>query len=117
MKKRTKTPRRPSSLRVGYTDIRIRVEDSEDNHGAYSSVKKTVTLATDSSTGPEGVNTLLHELLHAGYDLGSLRCTGLSADDAKADEERVVTVLANHLTELFRRNPRLVAWMTEELGK
>lgn len=108
----------PRRLRVGYADITVRLsEDLEDQHGLYSPAKKLITLAktADSSRGAEGVNTLLHELLHAGYELAQLRNLELSSEQARADEERVVTVLANHLTELFARNPKLLKWIALEL--
>lgn len=109
-------PKPPKELDVSYTTIKVRVsKELEDDHGLYLAAKKLVRLAEDSCEGPEGVNTLLHELLHAGYDLGSLRNPDLSSDAAKADEERVVTVLANLLTELFSRNPRVLKWIAAEL--
>lgn len=108
--------RPPKQLDVGYTTIKIVVsKELEDDHGLYLAPKKLVRLAEDSCEGPEGVNTLLHELLHAGHDLGALRNPELSSDAAKADEERVVTVLANLLTETFKRNPRLLKWIATEL--
>ena len=117
-RKKTPKPRRPSKLKVGYTDIRVRVSrDLEGVYGEYQGARKLILLDRERGAhGPDGVNTLLHELLHAGYDLGELKNSGLSADEAKHDEERVVTVLANHLTELFRRNRGLLRWIEAELG-
>ena len=108
--------RRPTKLHVGYACIKVRVsKEMEEEHGSYSGLKKVITLAEDSSFGIEGVNTLLHELLHAIYLFGSLQNSELTSDQQKADEERTVTVLANHLTDALRRNPQLLAWIQAEL--
>ncbi len=52
-------------------------------------------------------NTLIHEVLHACFYIGDIE------DDDK--QERTVTILANQLTQVWRDNPELVAWINSRL--
>jgi hypothetical protein len=53
--------------------------------------------------------TLLHECLHACWSL-----IGASEDVNDAVEERLTLRLAPVLLEMLRRNPALVAYLTDE---
>jgi len=92
---------------VGPYEYRVVVDDARippDLYGLCDKGRHTISLHPDQS--PIRLrSTLVHELLHALCDL-----TGV--DDDKA-EERIVTVLAPALLELFRTNPRLIDWLTE----
>lgn len=121
--KRTRNRRRPApslprSIRLGYRPITIRKsrDISNASHGEYQADKKLILLNPDSCTGEDGVNTLVHEVMHACFDLAQLHHSELSREQNREHEEKLVTVLANQLTEAFKRNPKLLAWIEAELG-
>lgn len=109
--------RPPQHLQVG--PYRYRVTTDEDAI-AHKSVEQQTTLLghTDpnalvillnlgkSAPGNER-DTLLHECLHALFAQ-----TG-QATDMQDDEEQFVRRLTPALLDLLRRNPRLVAYLTE----
>ena len=68
----------------------------------------TIVLAGDLPRSRQR-ETLLHEVLHACWDESALR----SHEDACKLEELVVTALSQTLVDVLRRNPKLVAFLTE----
>lgn len=106
-------PELPKSIRVGYrtytvTEMDPRVAEAEGNYGWHSGLLCEIQVRTDGIAQPEVADSLIHEVLHAAYQLG-----GLKFDDS---EERIVTVLAQ-LTQVWRDNSAFVAFMTESLSE
>lgn len=56
----------------------------------------------------EAANTLLHEILHACWYTAQIQ------DEDK--EERTITAFANQLTQVWRDNPAVIAWIGGALG-
>lgn len=101
-------PELPKTIRVGYRDYTIgeyepRLAEAEGNAGWHSAFLMEIRVRTDHRPA-EVANTLLHETLHAAYKHGAL-----APGD---DEEHVVTVLANQLTQVWRDNPEFVTFMS-----
>jgi hypothetical protein len=101
----------PVSIRVGYRDYAV-VEisairsEAEAAYGRHSSLVCEIEVRTDTKPH-ETVDTLLHEVLHAAWSVAGL--------NSKDGEERVVTALAHQLTQIWRDNPDLVAYLSEAL--
>jgi hypothetical protein len=55
------------------------------------------------------LDTVLHELMHAVYSVCHLRVSD--------DEERVVGMISSSLVQVFRDNPKLVAWIEKAASK
>lgn len=97
----------PSNIRIGYADYSV--EDwaytealSNGNDGECHNQTRTIRVRNDLNPGRKA-NVLLHEILHAAYNMGDLS-DGCS-------EEKVVTVLANQLTQVWRDNPEFIRFM------
>lgn len=89
-------------VRIGYKTIDIKFIENPmaDCVGMYKRGEGKIFI--DQSLSPdEKLNTIIHELLHAVYHL-----YGLPADDDT--EERYVNTLANGITEVILRNPKLL---------
>lgn len=106
----------PKFVDLGYRRIEIRmvkeVDPEDKNYGLFIESKNLILVAEEHK-GPDRVNTVLHELLHAMFKLRRLK----DARELEKDEmeEHLVENLANDLVELYRRNPRLLQWVDHEL--
>lgn len=119
----TQRKRPPSKVELGYRTFRLNLVDDVTTPGPDGSkdvsvfgscnlLDGIVEISKDQSSH-EMVNTVLHEMLHAGF-----RLSGMQEDKAFAElEERVVITVANSITELMRRNPDLFKWMTGTLSR
>ena len=58
--------------------------------------------------GPVLVDTLIHELNHAVWAIGILKTK-------EEEEERVCSVMASMWTQIYRDNPKLMAWIKKNL--
>lgn len=100
-------PPLPGSIRVGYRTYRVEEFEildatSADKFGECDHIRGLIRVRMD--LGPVVIaNTLLHEVLHACCEVGGLQ------DDDK--EERVVEVLSNQLTQVWRDNFEWSSWM------
>lgn len=98
----------PKSVKVGYRVYPIEdwapaVAEAAGRDGECHRPQGVIRVRTDFD--PQYVaEVLLHEVLHAGYDMG-----GLKAED---DEERVVTVLTCQIMQIWRDNPDLVEFVS-----
>lgn len=99
----------PARVRVGYRPWRIealgqRASHSRHAFGECSYPEQVLRVCTD--LGPaKTANTLLHELLHATFDLVGFN------DVAEPTEEFLVTSTANVLSQIMYANPELRAWL------
>lgn len=101
----------PASIRVGYRtyDIEVwsaMVASAGDRLGECDNLCGTIRIREDLPMVKAG-NTMLHEVMHACWYVASLE------DDDK--QERIVNTLANQLTQVWRDNPELVAWINARL--
>lgn len=78
---------------------------SPDKSGRMILTKQRIIIDTDN--GPDQLRDVtLHELVHA--------CLAVVMDDnPDAVEERMVSALAPMLLYVLRRNPHIVAWLTD----
>jgi hypothetical protein len=98
----------PTSVQVGAMSFRIvfddALADAGDCWGRIDYPRQIIFL--DSRTQPDHLAiTVLHEVLHAVH-----RIAGVQSD---AKEEAIVTQYAPLLLDVLRRNPDLVAYLTE----
>lgn len=98
----------PSVIRLGYQDIKITVKDYEEAQGSYSSDRHEISLNV-ALEGSEVLNTIVHEILHAGIYIYGIREEFKDSDH----EEKVVNALGNAFTEVLVRNPKLVSWISK----
>jgi cob(I)alamin adenosyltransferase len=102
----------PTTLRIGYRDFAVEEWDTKQANaaGRYGECDKAnAILRIDVTYGPEkAANTLLHEILHACYDI-----SGLTDED---NEERTVTQLSSVMAQVIRDNPHLLAYLGHALA-
>lgn len=100
----------PSSVRVGFRDFEIvGLDHMDENNFGDCDVNKSVIRICTNFTGPRVANTTIHEVLHAAWSSARL--------GNKEGEERVVTHLADQLTQIWRDNPELVAFISASLAE
>ena len=102
----------PKSVRVGYRDYAVneydaRMAEAERQWGWHSSGLHEIQVRLSGLRDSEIANTLLHEVLHAAYQVADIK----QGDD----EERTVTAIANQLTQVWRDNPELIAFISDAL--
>lgn len=96
----------PEVIRVGFRDfVVVPLDKMEDNNFGDCDVNRSVIRVCTTFDGFRVANTLIHEVLHAAWD--SARLPG------KESEERVVSHLADQLTQIWRDNPHLIEFMTQ----
>lgn len=102
----------PKIVYLGYRDLNLKRSPTMGNeeYGHFDSVKGIISISTGRHPHEEA-NTVLHEILHAMLNLSADPVT-----EKEEVEERLVTVLANQITELWRRNPDLIAYLDAKLG-
>jgi len=100
----------PTVIKLGYQDIKITEEDLVDAQGCYQAEQSKIRIKEDMDKR-EQMNTLLHELLHAIVYVYGLK------KDFKTDEEeeKIVNLLANGLTEVLVRNKDLVMFIEKSV--
>lgn len=101
----------PTSLRVGYVDYAVEdwpaaQANSSERFAECDRMNLVIRLRTDLPKTMVA-QLLLHETLHAAFDMGDLN----GADT----EEKIVTVLSLQLSQIVRDNPELVAYLQEAL--
>ena len=101
----------PKSIRVGYRDYTV--EEWPANLASVSNRwgecdRRNLGIRIQQDLLPAmRAEVLLHEVIHAAYEMGAL--------DEKDGEERIACVLGNQLTQVWRDNPELIAFMSESL--
>lgn len=99
----------PETLRIGYRDFTVEAWAKPPIEVAGECDTNWGAIKVDTQYGPERTaEVLLHEVLHAAYRNG-----GIEQGDS---EERVVTILANQLSQIWRDNLDLVTFMSESLA-
>lgn len=102
----------PSAIRVGYRDYRVAeftpsFDLPHDADGRHSQADGLIMVRVQGRDLQEQANTLLHEVMHAIYLIGA--ASGVD------DEEKLVTIFANMLAQVWRDNPELVDWLDAAL--
>jgi len=103
----SKTAPFPTTLRIGYRDYRVEVwpaltATSNERYAECDRVAQVIRVRDDLPKQFKA-ECLLHETLHAVYDMA-----GISEND---NEERVVTHMSTHLAQVIRDNPHLLAYL------
>lgn len=99
----------PTKIRIGFRDFDVvRIDRMErDLFGECDVNRSVIRICTDFEP-VRTANTLIHETLHAAWSSARL--------GDKEAEEKVVTHLADQLTQIWRDNPLLVEFINESLG-
>ena len=104
-----KATKLPPSIRVGYRDFKLEhwpVNEARADQSYGQCDKGNAIIRIDASISASvTANTVLHELLHACW-----------THIPEEHEELTVSVLADHLTQVWRDNPELVKWLTKNIG-
>lgn len=101
----------PTKLKIGYNTYKIKPwtqsrEDRSSHDLGYCDHFKG-EIAVDVTTPKiEVVNTVIHEILH-----GVVNSYGLKHYIDHEEEEKIVTALANGMTEVFLDNPDLIEFI------
>lgn len=97
----------PSKLWIGYRQFRmVYTKDLPSCDGCVSMGDRLIQIGVAQKPSDE-VDTVIHEILHVLIAESTLV--------ERSDQEALVSVLANKLTELFVRNPNLLLWIQELL--
>jgi hypothetical protein len=104
----------PAAVKVGCRTYTIRTDQAaarrlrEDGDRGRTRAEAG-EIVIDSSLADDMLReTLLHEVLHAAWDVTPLRL-----EPYEEHEEAVITAFAPLLLDALRQNPRLVAYLTE----
>ena len=102
----------PKCIRVGYRDFTVEawakaVAEAKQRLGECDGTDGVIRVKVELQPQLEA-EVLLHEVLHACYYSGCL--------DPAADEEKMVNILGNQFTQVWRDNPDFVAFMSESLN-
>ena len=98
------------SIRVGPFDVQIvslTDKERDNNMGTFSDTSLTIALRETYSSQQQEAETLLHELLHAIYEIMGIK--------AKDTEERVVAQMSIGLAGVLRDNPELMTWLIKAM--
>lgn len=98
----------PKTLKVGYLKYTLRTvpKGSLDDAVGNCDCETQAISIERGLTDERRRNVVLHEILHAVWDVQNL--------GGRAKEEDAVTELANGLVSLFEMNPRLRKWFAQE---
>jgi hypothetical protein len=103
----------PKSIRVGpheYKFGKLSARDAEDNYGQHDPDNQVIELLSDGyASGSRAVEIIIHELLHAIFDVGKI--------DPKGEEEPIVYMMGILLTQVIRDNPELMVWIQKTVTK
>jgi len=98
----------PKSIRVGFRTYRVMPFAPagplvhRDRNGAHC-FETAIIMVDDTLDPQQGAQVLLHEILHACWAVGGL--------DEETDEERIVTIFARVLTQVWQDNPKVMKWI------
>lgn len=102
----------PATIKVGYRDYQV-IDWSQaegtaaDAYGDFDRLSGVIHVRDDMPAAFTA-EILLHEVLHAAYEMGEL-----TAGDG---EERIVSVFAKHLMQIIRDNPDLITYLNGANG-
>jgi hypothetical protein len=111
-RRQTAAPRLPPVVRVGPFDMAVVKLDAaagKDDFGQFSADRLEIRLRENFVSPHLAADTVIHEVLHALWWVMDVR--------PKAGEEHVVTLLSTGLTQFFRDNPAVLAWLRESLAR
>ena len=95
-------------IKVGAIDVEVlSIPLDGELFGDFDYLKARIRVEEDLK-GQLLVDTILHELFHAFWQIGKLK-------DKKEEEERVVSVMATIMTQVLRDNPNLITWLQKNL--
>ncbi|MGI9486268.1 MAG: hypothetical protein ACR2RF_10405 [Geminicoccaceae bacterium] len=104
----------PKTVRIGYADYRVQPWPHHEaaaagRYGECSSYELVIRIDDGllDRSPLKAADTMLHEILHAIYWV-----YGVEDEDK---EERLVGMMASALTQVWRDNPQVVAWLNEQL--
>ena len=99
----------PKKIDIGFRtfDVVVRVE-LPGVLGCVNNPRRLIQVEKNQNPH-DMLDTMIHECLHV--------MVGDSNLVDEADEEKLVHTLANKLTELFLRNPKLLDWMRQQVRK
>lgn len=103
----------PKSIRVGYQDFAIEDWKASEAYvnsrsGECDKFHMVIRVRADLETKKKA-EVLLHEVLHAAYDMGDL--------NDGSSEEKVVSVLGMQMTQVWRDNPEFIRFMEASFGR
>ena len=106
--------RMPRKLRIGPLDWTVATltpaEQAGDNRiGVCEPSQQRIRIQENPSSTHSAVDTMLHELGHAIFWTYHVRVNDLA-------EEPIVCAFGTGLTQIFRDNPDLWAWIAEGIG-
>jgi hypothetical protein len=102
----------PKSIRIGPFTIPVFIKDMPKDEegrilfGQYTALG-VIELSTIAPNPVHAADTVIHEVLHGLYGNAGL--------GPMCQEEQVVSALSTGLVQVFRDNPKLVAWLTKAL--
>lgn len=99
----------PPKVRIGPYDYKLivvdKIKDDEECWGLCEQGKLSITVSRAQPNSLFAVDTVVHEILHAIYVNAGLQPV--------STEESVCSAIATGLTQVFRDNPKLLAWVTK----
>lgn len=109
----------PEYVMIGWKRFDIRVWDPElasakHQYGECDHVKQVISLDMTHSE-QQIVETLIHEMLHATYDVGCFKRN--DDDNHRFDEERTVSFTSHWLCTMLSQNPAVTTMINQVFGE
>lgn len=106
--------RRPKKIKINETDYKVvcrskRWGRDKKAYGQITYDKKLIEI-TEGQTPQEYLDTVIHEVMH-----GIIEEYEVKMDRRK--EEKFVTNISNHLTDVLKKNPKLLDWIVSQAQK
>lgn len=106
--------RRPKKIKINETDYKVisrskRWGKAQKAYGQITYDKKLIEI-TEGQTPQEYLDTVIHEVMH-----GIIEEYEVAMDKRK--EEKFVTKISNHLTDVLKKNPKLLDWIVSQAQK
>ena len=104
----------PDAIDVSYHTLKVVLLEPDialevgDQQGSYAAREQKIYLDRSiiEEGGDRALSLLLHEVGHALYYIFNLK---------DREEEPTVDSFANGYTEVFKRNPKLLNWITQQV--
>lgn len=107
-----KLPRRPKKIKINESEYKVISRSKEWGKKQFGQItydKKLIEIA-EGQNPEEYLDTVIHEVMH-----GIIEEYDVEMDRRK--EEKFVTQISNYLTDVLKKNPKLVEWLSHQSQK
>jgi hypothetical protein len=101
--------RSPGLARSQIDHIALGSLGSRISYGTFVPAEQEIRLHREYASGSMAVDTVLHEVIHAIFAIGTVQ--------VEQGEEHVVSALATYLAQIIRDNADFVTWLQQTVRR